>query len=145
MRGKYDDIIGLSRPVSARHAPMSMENRAAQFSPFAALTGYDDAIGEAGRLTDQFTAPDEETARLISIRLQLLQERERQRPPVEMLCFIPDGRKEGGAYKTVSGQVQQVDACEQCIRLTDGRRIPFAAVVQLESPLFPEAFPVSTE
>ena len=76
MRGKYDDIIGLSRPVSARHAPMSMENRAAQFSPFAALTGYDDAIGEAGRLTDPFTAPDEETARLISIRLQLLQERE---------------------------------------------------------------------
>jgi len=136
MNGKYDDIIGLPHPVSLRHKPMSIADRAAQFSPFSALNGYEETIAETGRLTDPFAEADEETIQLLSSRLLLLQEHEREHPAVEMTVFVPDARKSGGSYQQISGFVRQIDACAQHIRLTDGRQIAFSAISELDSPLF---------
>ena len=94
----YDDIINLPHHVSTRHPQMSMYDRAAQFSPFAALTGYDDAIQETGRLTEQKIELDEETLEKLDERFQILQEHLGEQPEVRFTYFKPDERKEGGAY-----------------------------------------------
>ena len=121
---KYDDIIHLSRPVSARHAPMSMVDRGAQFSPFAALTGYDDVITEAGRLTDQRTFLAEGAEAVLDEKLRQIEARLPERPRVFITCFRPDERKAGGSYEEMTGNVKKIDLCHRVILLTDGREIP---------------------
>ena len=121
---KYDDIIHLSRPVSTRHAPMSMTDRGAQFSPFAALTGYDDVIAEAGRLTDQQTVLAEGAEAVLDETLRQLEERLPERPAVCLTCFRPDDRKSGGSYEEIVGRLKKIDLCHRVLLLTDGREIP---------------------
>lgn len=127
----YEDIIFLSRPVSEKHPPMPLHDRAAQFAPFAALTGYDAAISETARLTDHRIEPDEDTARQLDEQLSRIRECLAERPAVEITHFIPDAHKQGGKYVTVSGNVRRVDTYTGELVLTDRRRIPLADILRV--------------
>lgn len=120
---KYDDIINLPRHVSQKRSPMSNYDRAAQFSPFAALTGYDAVIEETGRLTDTQIELDEGGKQLLDEKLQLIREHLPENPAVRLTVFRPDERKRGGAYETVSGHVKKIDPVTRCIVLTGGEVI----------------------
>ena len=130
--GKYDDIIHLPHPVSTKHARMSRIDRAAQFSPFAALTGFDATIAETGRLTDSGIELDESRKEVLNERLRYILSVISQQPGVRVTYFREDERKAGGAYVTVSGRVKKVDAYGHSILLTDGTAIPVEAVRDLE-------------
>lgn len=136
---KYDDIIHLPHHVSAKHPQMSLMNRAAQFSPFAALTGHGAAIQETARRTDSFIELEEDQKEQLDEQLQELQNSLSQNPEikVEITYFLPDQRKEGGAYVTVRGTVKKIDGCRRRILLTDGTVIPMQmlfSIVQAEQP-----------
>ena len=133
---EYDDIIDLPHHVSATRPRMSMIDRAAQFSPFAALTGYDAAIKETGRLTDERIELSEESRAALDIKQQLLMDNLADRPVVSVTYFVPDERKSGGAYVTVTGQVKKIDEFARLLILTDGVKIPLDEVLDLESGLF---------
>ena len=124
MKGPYDDIITLPHPTSRRHPRMPAADRAAQFAPFAALTGYAAAVKETARETEAFTELAEDEAMALDRQLRLLEERIRERPWVVLTCFQPDQRKAGGAYVEVRGWVKRLDATAGTITLEDGREIP---------------------
>lgn len=138
MTGEYEDIIYLPHHVSSKRPQMSMSDRAAQFSPFAALTGYDDAIQETGRLTEQKIELDEETMEKLDERFQILQEHLCEQPEVRFTYFKPDERKAGGAYLTVSGVARKIKLYEREILLQDGTIIPVDDILKMESPIFPQ-------
>ena len=138
---KYDHILHLSRPVSPRHPPMSRANRAAQFAPFAALSGYDDAVEEAGRPTQQRRDLSEEEREELNHRLSLLQQRSVERPQVTLVFFRDDPRKEGGAYLTVTGRFRQMDPVKGDVVLEDWRRVPAEDLYDVRSPLFGDRYP----
>ncbi len=133
---QYDDIINLPHYVSPTRPRMSMIDRAAQFSPFAALTGYDAAIRETGRLTDQRIELSEDSRAALDRKQQLLVECLADHPEVSVIYFIPDERKSGGAYVTVTGIVKKVDDYQRLLLLTDGTKIPLDDILDLESELF---------
>ena len=120
----YDDIINLPHHVSATRPQMSMMDRAAQFSPFAALTGYDAAIKETGRLTDEKIEMDEEALNILNMKFQILARSLDDEPEVTFTYFKPDERKAGGAYLTASGVVKKIDAFERMIVMRNGTKIP---------------------
>lgn len=133
---QYNDIIDLPHHVSATRPRMSMIDRAAQFSPFAALTGYDAAIKETGRLTDQRIELSEDSRAALDRKQQLLVGGLADHPEVSVTYFIPDERKSGGAYVTVTGIVKKVDDYQRLLLLTDGTKIPLDDILDLESELF---------
>lgn len=130
MSGPYDDIIGLPHPTSERHPRMPIANRAAQFSPFAALTGYEDAVKETARLTDARAELTEEEKSALDAKLRLLAGP--ANGEVSLTCFQPDGRKAGGAYFTVTSAVKKIDSFAREVVLTDGRRIPVDDIVDVQ-------------
>ena len=134
MTKNYDDIIHLSRPKSEKYPPMSMTERAAQFSPFSALTGYEDAVQETARLTDKRIEVDEGTQAILNEKLCFLLEN----PQTEAVFtyFQPDKRKSGGAYVHMTGFVKDMDEITREILLTDGTKIPVEAIVGIESAVF---------
>lgn len=126
---EYDDIIDLPRPKS-KHEPMPMSDRAAQFSPFAALTGYGDAIDETARLTDaRIELSDEERAEL-DYKQQYLATLDA--PTVTVTYFVPDERKSGGAYVTHTGVLKRVDEVERMVVFKDGLRVPLDEVMDIK-------------
>ena len=127
MSGPYDDIINLPHPTSERHPRMPMAARAAQFSPFAALTGYEDAVHETARLTSSRAELTEEEKSILDAKLQ------RMLPGTKaaFTFFRPDGKKEGGAYLTVSGIVKRIDSCAREVVLTNGQRIFVDDILQI--------------
>lgn len=129
---KYDDIIGLPHPVSARHAPMAMIDRGAQFSPFAALVGYDAAIEETARQTDSRIELTEGEKSALDEKLRLLAETPGAGPEVTITFFRPDARKAGGAYISVTGRVKKVDAYAGAVFMTDGTAVAFEDITQIE-------------
>lgn len=133
---RYDDIIGLPHHRSATRPHMPLADRAAQFSPFAALTGYEAVIAEAARLTDRPIELDEDVKAALAQRLQIVMEHIRERPEITVTWFRPDGKKDGGAYVTAAGAVKRVDEYERIILMTDGTRIPIHDVTALEGELF---------
>lgn len=133
---KYDEIINFPHHVSKTRPQMPMSDRAAQFSPFAALTGYDSAIKETGRLTDEKIDLDEESLTALNMRYQMLTDALEERPEVRITYFKPDERKAGGAYVTTAGAVRKIDDFEQTIIMQDGTRIPMGDVLSLEGELF---------
>ena len=136
MTGKYDAILHLPHHVSKKHPPMPMVDRAAQFAPFAALTGYDAAIRENARLTQERIDPAEAELASLDRRFRLLLEHLGERPEVRLTRFRPDERKSGGVYETVSGIVKQIDLIARRIRLLDGTDIPMDDVLTLDGALF---------
>ena len=129
--GKYDAIIGLPHHVSKKHPPMPMEKRAAQFAPFAALTGHAAAIRETARLTDQKIELDDAMKLEISDRLRELADRLPDAPPVAITYFLPDAYKSGGSYVDAVGTVRKLDAYARMIVMQDGRKIPIDDVLEV--------------
>ena len=125
--GNYDDIIDLPHPTSERHPRMPMANRAAQFSPFAALSGYDDAVKETARLTDGKIELTEEEKSILDAKLQRLTPGE----SAAITYFQPDSRKQGGSYVTASGEVKRIVSAAREIILMDGRRIPIDSILEV--------------
>ena len=126
---EYDDIIDLPRPKS-KHEPMPMSDRAAQFSPFAALTGYGDAIDETARLTDARIELSEEERAELDYKQQYLSTLDSTM--VTVTYFVPDSRKSGGAYVTHTGVLKRVDEVERMMVFNDGVRIPIAEIISIE-------------
>ncbi len=131
MTHRYDDIINLPHPVSKNHAAMPMTERAAQFSPFAALTGYGDAVAETARLTQERIELDESRKLQIGAVLARARERIREQPEAVLVYFLQDALKEGGSYVTVLGRIRKIDELAQTLSLADGTRIPMADLVEL--------------
>lgn len=130
--GKYDDILHLPHHVSTVRPRMSMHDRAAQFSPFAALTGYDAVISETGRRTDgRLELTEDKKAELDKALQHLLQELPGH-PAVRVTCFVPDQRKEGGAYVTVTGNACSLQTHERLLIMMDGTEIQLDDIVELE-------------
>ena len=132
MKGPYDDIITLPHPTSRRYPRMPAADRAAQFAPFAALTGYAAAVKETARETEAFTELAEDEAAALDRQLRLLEERIRERPWVVLTCFQPDQRKAGGAYVEVQGRVKRLDATAGTITLENGREIPVSYILEIK-------------
>lgn len=130
MSGKYDDIINLPHPTSARHPRMPMADRAAQFSPFAALAGHGAAIEETARLTDQKVELTEEGKALLDEKLRLLLETGGEGV---FTYFLPDERKDGGAYVTAAGKLKKIDPLEGRVILKDGTAIPIEDIWEIEA------------
>ena len=116
--------------------PLSVHNRAAQFAPFAALTGHDAAIRETARLTGSRVELDEGEQAALDRRLQRLRSRLSERPVVQITCFRPDERKAGGAYHTTTGTVKKFDTDAGILVLQDGTCLPIADILRVEGPLF---------
>lgn len=129
----YDDIIDLPHHVSKTHPHMPVSDRAAQFAPFAALTGYDDAIRETARLTDEKIELDEECKAVLNAKLLLLQEHLKEQPAAAITYFRPDEKKAGGAYVTVSGNIKKIDTYERVIVLDNGTKVPMDDIVEMRS------------
>lgn len=128
----YEDIINLPRPNSSRHPRMSLHDRAAQFSPFAALTGYHAAIQETDRWTDPKTELAEYELEELNLNLRKVMDHISEHPEVNVVYFQPDSRKEGGAYVAVKGRVKRIEEYEKCLLLTDGLKIPLADIQTLD-------------
>ena len=127
----YADLLGRQRPVSVRHPPMPRLSRAAQFAPFAALTGHSDAVSETARLTQTRSELDEGVIAELNIRIGQLRERLAERPAVEITYFVPDSKKAGGAYVTVRGRVCKVREFEKQLVLADDAIIPIEQILAL--------------
>ena len=132
MTKTYDDIIHLPHHVSATHPHMSAIDRAAQFSPFAALTGYDAAIKETARLTDKRVELDESMKAALSNKLQMIADRLKEHPEIAITYFQPDAKKNGGAYVTVINTVKKIDVYERIVVMTDGKVIPIDEIISID-------------
>jgi hypothetical protein len=138
MKTPYDDIIGLPHHVSSTRLPMSRENRAAQFSPFAALTGHDAAVRETARLTEQKIELGDGAVAELNMKLNTLADMMDSRPEVAVTHFVPDEKKDGGAYVTTTGAVKRIDGYERAIVLESGEKIGIANILEIDSDIFNE-------
>ena len=136
MNRKYNEIMGLPHHVSKTRPQMPMSDRAEQFAPFAALTGYDAAIKETGRLTDERIELDVEVLSALDMKYQLLMEAHDEAPEVTITYFQPDERKAGGKYVSAVGTVKKIDDFERRITMRDGTRIPMDDVLSIDGELF---------
>ena len=135
MSGKYDDIINMEHPTSLKHPKMSRIDRAAQFSPFAALSGYEDAVEETARVTDEKRTLTDDEIDSINKKLNVILEHLRESPRVRIRYFVPDKRKDGGEYVTVTGTVKRIDEFESVILMSDGTLIPLADIRDIEGKI----------
>ena len=133
---KYDEIIKLPHHVSKTRPQMPMSDRAAQFAPFAALTGYDSAIKETGRLTDERIELDEEALTALDMKFQILMEALEEEPEVSITYFKPDERKAGGSYLKVTGTLKKLDEYERILMLMNGQKIKLDAVLDIDGDIF---------
>lgn len=136
MTGPYDDILHLPHPTSKRHPRMPIVDRAAQFSPFAALTGHRAAIEETARVTDRRIELDEDAKEQLDQMLQLLLERIDEQPEITVTWFSPDKKKAGGQYHTATGKLKRIDTQESRLILTDGNQIPLEDLLEIRSESF---------
>ena len=136
MSGKYDDILHLPHPTSAKHPRMPISDRAAIFSPFAALTGHAAAIQETARLTDQRIELDEDTKAELDRKQKILMDYIADQPEVTITWFCPDEKKSGGAYVVTMGRLKKVDDVAGTLKLADETTIPLNEIVDLQCNLF---------
>ena len=134
-RERYGDIIDREHPTSPKHPRMPRKNRAAQFAPFAALTGYDDLIHEAARYTEQQIILDENKKEELNRKLHLLLDAETS-PDAVFTCFIPDPSKSGGTYEDVVGKLVKADFLYGYLTLDSGRMLDIGEVIEIESEAF---------
>ena len=129
---KYGDIINLGHPTSKKHPRMPVRDRAAQFAPFAALVGYDDAVEEVARVTDEMIEQSEELKATLNEKLFSLRERICTRPSVSVTYFVPDEKKSGGEYKLYIGRLKRLDDVEAAMMFEDGKRISYDKIYAIE-------------
>ena len=129
---QYDDILNLPRPVSRRHRPMPLEERAVQFAPFAALTSYEEILMEAARPTRDCPQLSEDEQTRLNARLQLLRGRLQGRPWVNVTWFVPDEKKAGGNCVTTTGQAMKLREQPPALLLSEGEEIPLERMLALE-------------
>lgn len=132
-RHRYDDIIDLPHHVSKTHPLMPAADRAAQFAPFAALTGHGAAVEETARLTEERMELDETCKAVINRQLMFLKKQSDKKPDVSITYFAEDMRKSGGVYVTVNGCVKRIDEHKRLVILTDGTKIPIDDIIEIES------------
>ena len=138
MTGPYDDIIDLPHHISSTRPQMPRENRAAQFAPFAALTGHDAAVNETARRTDQRIELGESAIADLEMKLNLLADMAGSHPMATITHFRPDTKKNGGAYITTTGAVKRIDDYEHAIVLVGGGIIKISDILEINSELFNE-------
>lgn len=136
MNSKYDEIMGLPHHVSKTRSQMPMSDRAAQFAPFAALAGYDDAVKETGRLTDDKIELEENSLNELNAKIQFLRKNLTDAPEITFTYFKPDERKVGGAYLTTTGTVKKLDDYERLIVLQDGTKLPMDDIWDINGVIF---------
>lgn len=132
MNKEYDDIINLSRHISKTRPKMSAIDRAAQFSPFAALTGHNAAIEETARLTEERVELDEYMKAALNNKLQIIGAKLKEKPEVSITYFIPDEMKEGGSYITVTARIKKIDEYEGLLIMTNDIEIPIDEIIKIE-------------
>ena len=130
---KYEDIINLPHHISKKHPQMTMESRAAQFAPFAALVGYEDAVEETARLTTKRIELNEEEKNILDMKLQMLKEQMHVQiyPEISVMYFVPDLKKEGGKYIKISGTIKKIDEYKQLLILDDKTQIPISEIISI--------------
>ena len=136
MNEKYKDILHLPHPTSERHPRMPLSGRAAQFAPFAALVGYDDAINETVRLTDKRSELSDERKAELDVKQSLLTDMIGEQPRVTVTYFEADKKKSGGTYRVYTGNLKRIDEFEKFFLFTDGTRISLRDVYSVDSELF---------
>lgn len=136
MTKTYDDIIHLPHHVSTTHPHMAIGDRAAQFSPFAALTGYDAAIKETARLTHERVELDEYMKAVLSDKLRIILDRIKEHPLISITHFQPDEKKNGGAYVTTTGMVKKIDEYERIVVMTGDTEIPIDEISSIDGHIF---------
>ena len=135
-RKKYADIIDLPHHQSDTRPKMSNYDRAAQFSPFAALTGHADSIKETARLTDEYSEPSEEMKAIMNEKILFLMEQLENQPEITITFFKPDDKKQGGAYITITGLVKKIKTYERQIQMTTGDLIPIDMIFGIDGEIF---------
>lgn len=135
-KGPYDDIIGMPHHVSTKHPQMSPAKRAAQFMPFKALSGHDEDIEEAARVTSERVNLDADAIASLDDKLQMLTDMAADHPKIEVTFFQADEQKDGGSYPTITGRFKKVDEYERVIVLLDRKRIPIDDLVDIQSELY---------
>jgi len=134
--GKYDDMVYMQNPTPTCKPRMSLHDRAAQFSPFAALTGYEDAVEETARLTDSRLELSEDMKTILNEKMQMILDNTENEPIVTITYFVPDKKKSGGAYVDVTGIVKEIDEYERCIVMMDKKKIPIEQIREINGELF---------
>lgn len=129
---KYDDIINLEHHISKKHKQMSLENRSAQFAPFAALVGYDDAVKETARITDSKIFIDDGIKEIINKTIQQIKNNLNNNIQIKVTYFVPDKLKSGGKYQTKIGIVAKINEYLKIIKLEEGTEIPIEEIIELE-------------
>lgn len=129
----YSDMLDMPHHVSNRHPRMSMDARAAQFAPFAALSGYGEAVDETVRRTDSKIDIDDGLKEVLNSRLLIIKDNIRNKPIVEFTYFIPDKKKSGGMYKTISGKVRKIDDYKHIVIMDDKLEIPIDDIINIRS------------
>lgn len=132
----YADILSMPRPTTYARPPMSRQDRAAQFAPFAALTGHEAAIGETARVTQPRRYLTDDEKEQLDRKQQLLQARADENPPVTVCYFQADPRKAGGSYQTITGHLRGVNTQKRLLRLVEGNELSLNDIIEIDSPLF---------
>ena len=133
---QYDDIINLPHHISKKHPQMSLYARSAQFAPFAALTGYEEAVKETARETNERIDIEDELKSILDGKLQIILEQIKNHPEISITYFIADSKKNGGEYVTITGLVKKVDLYNQYIYLIDNTEIPINEIIDISGDIF---------
>ena len=131
----YEDIINLPHHTSKKHPRMSLEARSAQFAPFAALTGYDEVLIETARLTNERIEIDDTIKIIIDSKLQIIKEHIKEMPLITFMYFVPDSKKDGGKYVTVTGNVKKIDEYRNGIVLENKTEIPIDEIIDINGDI----------
>ena len=132
MNPKYSKLKNITRPQYPDLPPMPIEDRAAQFSPFAAVVGYDDAVEETARLTDSMVELSEDEIVLLNGALTRLRETFGDKPQIKVTYFVPDAKKDGGAYVSKAGIIKRIDDYESALIFTDGEKVAVSSIIKVE-------------
>lgn len=131
----YEDIINLPHHTSKKHPRMSLEARSAQFAPFAALTGYDEVLIETARLTNERIEIDETIKVIIDTKLQIIKEHIKEMPLITFMYFVPDTKKDGGKYVTLTGNVKKIEEYRNVLVLDNKIEIPIDEIIDINGEI----------
>ena len=133
---QYDDIINMEHHKSKKHPPMSLYARSSQFAPFAALTGYEDAVTETAREVENRIEIDDELKNILDGKIQILIEQIKNKPEIIFTYFVPDVKKDGGTYISITGIVKKINLYSQNIILEDKTEIPISEIIDISGEIF---------